>query len=261
MRNITQTSYVTDFWKKTRRKTSVEQCAFNETVRKERKKVFLTVDLGRRLAPNSDGVLSGIANTIPLDATAKYNATINKFGLKYNGVLRSLPIWTSEERLPHWDRWFCYTQTLDSGHSRIDLSGYSTRCLVLLTDHLWFHGLTPSPTSYTERTWHPNGSNRSEITINRIRYFELFSNSVCIAPLSFVLCKVLSRPRPTWTSKVKSPLESFLASKAFWKPSRELQSLANFVWICHAAKVNQPWIVRSAAGAVRSACMPSHFAL
>ena len=104
MRNITQTSYVTDFSKKTRRKTSVEQCAFNETVRKERKKVFLTVDLGRRLAPNSDGVLSGIANTIPLDATAKYNATINKFGLKYNGVLRSLPIWTSEERLPHWDR-------------------------------------------------------------------------------------------------------------------------------------------------------------
>ena len=28
----------------------------------------------------------------------------------------------------------------------------------------------------------------------------------------------------------QSPLESFLASMAFWKPSRELQSLANFVW-------------------------------
>ena len=73
----------------------------------------------------------------------------------------NLPIWTWEGRQPHWDRWFCYTQTLDSGHSRIDLSGYSTRCLVLSTDHLWFHGPTPSPTSYTERTWHPNGSNRS----------------------------------------------------------------------------------------------------
>ena len=44
---------------------------------KEKKKFLLTVDLGRRLAPNSDGVLSGIANTIPLDATTKYNAMIS----------------------------------------------------------------------------------------------------------------------------------------------------------------------------------------